>query len=80
MKNIIAILLVLFIYCDCASSTKKEMTENEHLFRAKCASCHSLPNPKKYQYEEWMKIIESHKDRISLSEKEKSLIVNYIFK
>ena len=73
-------MLSIFIGGLCSSIPKKKISDNERLFRNKCGSCHSLPDPGKRIKAEWERIIENHTDRIHLSEKEKLLIINYVFK
>ena len=52
------------------------MTIGEKLYRAKCASCHRLRNPKTETDEDWAYYVEEYGEKVS--EADKALILGYL--
>ena len=82
MKQVIAYLLILWLTvltsCDFLQVRKKPMSEGERLYRAKCRSCHVLPDPQKYSDDKWVEIVEHYGQRARLSADQKKLILRYL--
>ena len=68
--------LVLLLW-GCNTKSFHPMNVNEKLFRAKCSSCHSLPNLDKYTNEQWKMILQEHLQRTKLNEKQMIQILRY---
>lgn len=73
-------LAVFIISCTIFSKGSASLSDDERLFRSKCAACHRLPEPAKYAYQHWEKILQQHRTRIEISENEMSLILGLLKK
>lgn len=68
---------VLFYACS-ASSSSTDMAKDERMFKSRCISCHTKPDPKKFSDEKWIKVIDKHKTRIKWDDNTWQLITQYI--
>jgi len=76
-KLSIGIAILLFLACAIGVS-RKQMTEGEKLYRARCRSCHTLIDPKEYSDEKWKIMVEMYGKKSNLSEPEKIQILEYL--
>ncbi len=76
----IGFLLICALWLSCSSKTinKKPLSEGEQLFRAKCRSCHILPDPKKYDDHEWVKIMDKYGELARLKENQELSILLFL--
>ena len=72
------LLFMLILACLPAKRSNYDMTDGKRLFRAKCRSCHTLPNPRKYTDRQWNELVFHYGERINLSEEQKIMIVQYL--
>ena len=78
--NLFFISIILLILIRCGSMLKKgtPLSEKDRLFRSKCSVCHRLPDPKSRNSDQWLQILDRHKNRIRLNEAELGIIRNYL--
>ncbi len=73
--------LCALLLLGCAAKNSRsahEMTEGERLYRANCASCHSLRNPADYTDEQWVKYVAKYGEKLNLSEEKQAKILSHL--
>lgn len=61
-----------------AGITLEELQRGRQLYIDNCGSCHMLYLPKQFTAEHWKNEIDSMRTRVSITEREKQLIVDYL--
>lgn len=73
-----ALSVILAAGCGQKSGTGEEMTGEERLFRAKCRSCHTLPERASRTMEGWKGVLEKHEDRMELTDEERRALIRHL--
>ncbi|MGD9488646.1 MAG: hypothetical protein AB7W47_11530 [Calditrichaceae bacterium] len=68
----------VILHCSASKQNKKPMTEGEQLFKAKCRSCHTLPNPEKFDDNGWVPVVTKYGERAKLNNEQIRLIIKYL--
>lgn len=78
MKYILSLILLFVISCSTQTTTSSNDHNGSELYREKCGGCHRLHSKNEYTKAEWMQILQLMKIKAKLTEKENSLIKNYL--
>jgi len=76
MRSFLIFTAVVFIGCHAKSW--QPLNPDEKLFRSKCSSCHSLPNPTEYTDSQWKLIVRKHVNKSKLDDKHTIQITRYL--
>lgn len=60
------------------TASLEELTQGHKLFGDKCGRCHKLPNPPKYNSDQWTKILEKMGPKAKLDKSQVDLVYKYV--
>ena len=82
MRSKIRTILILALglaACSAArNANRAPLSEGERAFRANCASCHALPDPKAFPDERWPDLVAKYSALINLPAAEQAKIVKFL--
>ena len=58
--------------------TEGMISEGKTIYENSCAKCHELPNPKDYNDEQWVGIVNAMSPKAGLNAKQSELVYDYI--
>jgi len=67
---------LVFLLIGCHQGGRTQTSEGDRLYRAKCASCHRLVAPDKYESEQWHAFLANHGPR--MTETERTAIADHL--
>lgn len=74
----VAVVVLSLLNCFNIGKTEQSLSDNERLYRAKCSSCHRLPDSKKHKADIWKNILVAHNQRLNLNDQQINAIFDFI--
>ena len=75
----VLILALGTLACSAArNANRAPLSEEERAFRANCAACHALPDPKAFPDERWPDLVAKYSALINLPAAEQAKIVKFL--
>jgi Zn-finger protein len=78
LKYILLLILLFVIGCSTQTTTSNNDQNGSELYSEKCGGCHRLHSKNEYTKAEWSQILQTMKTKAKLTEKENSIIEQYL--